>query len=203
MLLLAEHNLRQVFQVNLMDDAGAWRYYLEIVESLLAPAQKLIAFAVAFKLQRHVLFQCLGGTEIVDHDRMVNDQLSRCQRVNFLRIPAQLLHGIAHGSQIDHRRYAGKILHDDPRRGKRNFRGCRILRIVFGQRKNVLSGNSLAVFVPEQIFQQNFQRIRQAGQIGLLLEGIEPEDLIILTVNSKGRTSIETVLHGTLLCYAD
>ena len=42
---------RQVFQIDLMHDAGVRRHDLEIAERFLAPAQEDVAFAVALKFQ--------------------------------------------------------------------------------------------------------------------------------------------------------
>ena len=50
-------HLREVFQVHLVADAGARRHDAEIVEGVLAPAQELVALAVALELDVHVLLQ--------------------------------------------------------------------------------------------------------------------------------------------------
>ena len=53
--LLGPHGLGQVFQVDLMADAGAGRHDLEIVEGAAAPAQELVALLVALVLELDVL----------------------------------------------------------------------------------------------------------------------------------------------------
>ncbi|CAI8335753.1 MAG: Uncharacterised protein [Hyphomonas sp. TMED17] len=45
---------------------------------------------------------------------MVDDEVDGDLRVNCLGICAQFLGGVAHGCQIDNRRDAGKVLHQDP-----------------------------------------------------------------------------------------
>ena len=51
------HRLRQIFQVDLVADAGAGRHHAEIVERRLAPAQERVALAVALELDVDVLLQ--------------------------------------------------------------------------------------------------------------------------------------------------
>ncbi len=53
----AEHDLREVFEVDLVHDAGAGRHDAEVLERLLAPAQELVALAVALVLALHVVHE--------------------------------------------------------------------------------------------------------------------------------------------------
>ena len=53
--LVGPHRLAEIFEIDLVADAGARRHDAEPIEALLAPAQKRIALAVAFIFQRHVL----------------------------------------------------------------------------------------------------------------------------------------------------
>jgi hypothetical protein len=53
----------QVLDVDLVDDAGARRDDLEVVERRLAPAQELVALAVALVLELDVLRERLVGAE--------------------------------------------------------------------------------------------------------------------------------------------
>ena len=46
-LLFAEDNARQVFEIDLMDDAGVGGNDAEVVEGRLGPPQKRVAFLVA------------------------------------------------------------------------------------------------------------------------------------------------------------
>ena len=49
-VLAEEHDLGQVFEIHLVDDAGAGRHDAEVVERLLAPAEEFVALAVAREL---------------------------------------------------------------------------------------------------------------------------------------------------------
>ena len=63
---LVPHNLCKVFQINLMTDAGARRYYSEIVERTLTPFQEFIAFVVALHFYSHVLFEGIFTAKLVN-----------------------------------------------------------------------------------------------------------------------------------------
>ncbi len=75
--ILLLHHLRQIFQVDLVHDAGGRRHDAEIVERLLAPTQKFVALAVALELARGVHLQRLTQTVVVNLHRMVDDQIHR------------------------------------------------------------------------------------------------------------------------------
>ncbi|MCY1422557.1 hypothetical protein D9M71_382420 [compost metagenome] len=65
----------QVLEVDLVTDAGAWRHYAEIVERVLAPAQKGIALTIALHFNVDVLGERLVAGIFVDHHRVVDDQV--------------------------------------------------------------------------------------------------------------------------------
>jgi hypothetical protein len=54
LFLIEKDHLREVFKVNLMDDAGGWRNDPEILESSLPPLKKFIAFGIPFELDGFV-----------------------------------------------------------------------------------------------------------------------------------------------------
>ena len=90
------HASGQVFEVDLVHDADAGRDDLEGVECLHAPLHELIAFLVALELQFHVQVECIGRTEVIDHDRVVDHKIDRYQRFNALGIAAHCFCDIAH-----------------------------------------------------------------------------------------------------------
>ena len=75
--LFGPHGAAQVFEVDLVADAGARRYHAEVVEGALAPAQEGVAFAVALHFDIDVLLEGAGAAELVDHHRVVNHQVHR------------------------------------------------------------------------------------------------------------------------------
>ncbi|KAG1259253.1 hypothetical protein G6F65_015351 [Rhizopus arrhizus] len=90
------HAARQVLQVDLVDDAEARRHDAEGVERLHAPLHELVALLVALEFQLHVQVQRILGAEIIDHDRVVNDQVHRHQRRRLLADAAHQ-HQACHG----------------------------------------------------------------------------------------------------------
>ena len=99
--LAGEHGAGEVLDVDLVDDAGAGRDDLEVVEGALAPAQELVALAVALVLDLDVALERLGRAEDVGDDGVVDDHLGRRQRVDLGRVAAEVGHRLAHGGEVD------------------------------------------------------------------------------------------------------
>ena len=116
-----EHDLGQVFEIHLVDDAGARRHDAEVVERLLAPAEELVPLAVAGELHVDVEVERVGRVEVVDLHRVVDHQIDRHERIDLLRIAAEPLHRGAHRGEVDDARHAGEILQHDAGRLERNF----------------------------------------------------------------------------------
>ncbi len=104
-----------------MANAGPRRHHTEIVERALAPAQEGVTFAVALHFDIDVLTERLGCGVAVDHHGVVDHQVHRGQRVDPLWVAAGLGHCRAHGRQVDHRWYAGEVLHQYSRRAVLDF----------------------------------------------------------------------------------
>src|SRR3546814_3610719 len=79
-LPICPDHLREVFQVHLVADAGARRHHAEVVECRLAPAQEGVALTVALELHLHVLLEGVLAGVVIDHHRMVDNQIDRRQR---------------------------------------------------------------------------------------------------------------------------
>ena len=130
-----------------MADAGAGRHHAEILERTLRPFQELVAFLILLVLVLDVLLERERVAEMIDRDRMVDDEIHRNQRIDLLRIAAEMVHGVAHGGEIDHRRHAGEILHQHARRPKRDL-ALRCLGLEpLRDRLDVLFGDGAAVLV--------------------------------------------------------
>jgi hypothetical protein len=107
--------LGEVFEVHLVADAGAGRHDAEIVERALAPLEEHVALHVALVLAVHVHLEGARVAELVDHHRVVDDQVHGVERVDLLRIAAQRLDPVAHRGEVDHGGHAGEILHQHAR----------------------------------------------------------------------------------------
>ncbi len=159
------YDLREVFQIDLMTDAGTGRHDAEIIERRLSPAQEDIAFLVAFEFDVNVLGKCLGIAEGIHHHRMIDDEVDGDQRVDLLRIGAARFHRIAHRRKVDHRRHTGEILHQHPRRPEGDLPiGTAVLQPL-GDRLDVVDGDAAAVLPAQQVFEQDLEREGQPGNI--------------------------------------
>ena len=98
------HRLGEIFEVDLVADAGAGRHDAEIAEGLLAPFQEVVALLVALVFELDVAGEGDRRAEFVDDDGMVDDEVDRHQRVDLLRVAAERGHGVAHRREVDHRR---------------------------------------------------------------------------------------------------
>ncbi len=169
--LAGHHHPRQVLQVDLVHDAGVRRHHLEVVECLLAPAQEAVAFLVALEFDLAVEIERIGLAEHVHLHRMVDHQFRGDQRIDLLRAPAKLDHRIAHRGQIDHARHAGEVLQHHPRRHECDLGVGLRLGIPLRHRFDVvLADADAAVLVAQQVFQQDLQRVGQAGDVEALGE---------------------------------
>ncbi|KPC57436.1 Uncharacterized protein AC509_4607 [Pseudomonas amygdali pv. morsprunorum] len=154
---LGPHSAAQVFEVHLMANAGAGRHYAEVIESALAPTQERVALTVALHLDVDVLAERFGVAKLVDHHRVVDDQVHRGQRVDALRVTTSLGHGSAHGGQIDHCRHTGEVLHQHAGRAVLNFPVRTALGQPVGNSLEVVASDGLVVLPTQQVFQQHFE----------------------------------------------
>jgi hypothetical protein len=135
-LLHVEHDARQVLDVDLVHDAGVRRHDLEVAERRLAPAQERVALGVAAELDRSVLGERVARA-IASTCTSDRSPAPRRQRVDLVRIAAELDHRLAHRGQVDDRGHAGEVLHDHPARRERDLVGRRRFRIPVEQRFDV------------------------------------------------------------------
>ncbi|MNM93463.1 hypothetical protein D3C81_1058370 [compost metagenome] len=147
----------EVFQVDLVADAGARRHHAEVVEGALAPAQEGVALAVALHLDLDVLGEGARTGEAVDHHRVVDHQVDGGERVDPLRIAAGLGHGVAHGGEVDHRRHAGEVLHQHARRAVLDLPFGLAFLEPCGEGRKVVAVDRMVVLPAQEVFQQDFQ----------------------------------------------
>ena len=181
-----------------MDDAGIRRHGLEVLQRFLTPAQEGVAFGVAFKLDLGVQVQRFLAAVVVDHHRVVDDEFDRAQRIHLGRVAAQLLDGVAHGGEVDHAGHAGEVLQDHAGGGEVDVLGRQGFQIGAGEGFDVGLGGVGAVFVAEQVLQQDFVGVGQAGQIELAGQRLQAEVLVIAPADIKRGAGIETIGHGRL-----
>ena len=160
-LLAGPHNLRQIFEIDLMADARARRHHAEIVEGARAPAQEGVTLAVARIFLVDIGLEGARGAKHIHHHRVVDDKIDRRQRIDHAWIAAKDAHGIAHGGHVDHGRNASEVLHQHAGGAEGDF------AIAFSRREPVrhaayiVGGDTAPVLVAQQILQQNLQRERE------------------------------------------
>ena len=115
-ILADEDALGQVLEVDLVNDAGARRHNAEVVERLLAPAEELVALAVALELEFDVQVERRRPAK---WSTCTEWSITRSAGTSGLILPGsppKSLHRAAHRGQVDHARHAGEVLQDDPGR---------------------------------------------------------------------------------------
>ena len=108
-------------EVHLVDDPRPGRHDLEVAEALLAPAEEGVALAVALELELDVADERAARAEDVDLHRVVDHELDRNQRVDLLRVAAEVGHRVAHRGEVDDGRDAGEVLEQDAGRRERDL----------------------------------------------------------------------------------
>ncbi|MNE34588.1 hypothetical protein D3C80_1283160 [compost metagenome] len=128
---------------------------------------------------------------------MVDHQVHGRQRVDPLRVAAGLGHGCAHGGQVDHGRHAGEVLHQYPCRAVLDLAVGTPLFEPVGQRREVAAGDGLAIFPAQQVFQQHFQRHRQALQVAEAEGGVGQAVIVVETIiDRQGLEGFQAIERG-------
>ena len=148
-----------------MADARAGRHHPEVLECLLAPAKERIALAVARHLQRDVLPEGLGRAEMVNHHRMVDDQIDRRERIDAAGIAAKSGHGRAHRGEVHHRRHAGEVLHEHAGRPVGDLPPAAPFVQPVADRADIVDADAAAILEAEQVLQQHLEGERQTGDV--------------------------------------
>ena len=101
---------------------------------------------------------------------MVDHQLRRRQRVDLLRVTAQLGHRLAHRGQVDDARHAGEVLHDHPGRGELDLDARVRVRVPVRDRPDVVGGDVRAVLGAQQVLEQHLEAVgKYLGPLGTAL----------------------------------
>ena len=181
---------RELLDVHLVHDARAGRNDLELIEGALSPAQELIALLVPLILEIDVLRLGIGRPEEVRNDRMVDDELSRVERLDLGEVTAEFGHGVPECGQIDDHGNAGEVLHDDTGRRELDLLARLGGRVPACDRFDRLPGDVGAVFRAQQVLEEHLVR---EGQALRSRNGGYAEDLIRSGTHIEGAAGVETV----------
>ena len=190
-----------MLDVDLVHDAGARGHDLEVVERRLAPAEELVALAIALVLDLDVALEGVLGAEEVGDDGVVDDHLGRRERVDLLGVAAERDDGLAHRGEVDDAWHAREVLHDDASRRELDL-GVGLGRGHPGpERLDLLLGDVLAVLGAEEVLEEHLQAERQLLVAG---HGVESEDLVGLVTDVERVLRPETVhCRHDVLSFAD
>ena len=164
----------QELEVDLVDDPRPRGHDPQVAESGLRPAQQLIALAVAVVLALDIEGERAGRPELVDLDRVIDDEVGRDERIDLGRVAAEVGHRITHDRQVDDRRDAGEVLEEDPGRHERDLRLGRRAGAPRQERLHVLRPDHAAARVAQQVLEQDLDRDREAGEVDPVGHGLEP-----------------------------
>ena len=184
---------REVFQVDLVNDAGIGRHHAEVAERRLAPAQQGVAFLVALEFEQRVDGEGLRRAVLIHLDGVVDDQVDGDERVGEARVAAHGFERVAHGGQIHHAGDAGEILEQHARGHEADF--ARPRARPARHELDVGGLHRAPVLVAQQVLEQHADGIGQAGngaQAGLLEWG-ERVDLVVAIVQAQGGAGGEGV----------
>ena len=154
--------LTEIFEIHLVTNSGARRHDAEILKRGRAPAQEFIALLVALILDLDILLETVRTSEIVDHDRVIDDQIDGDLRVDRIGAGAQILRRIAHRSEVDHRWHASKVLHQDAGGPVSDLVSDLAAIVEPGlERDDIVLCHRRAVFIAQHVFEQHFQGGRE------------------------------------------
>ncbi len=195
--LPAEDDFGDVLEVDLMADPGRGRHHAEVVEGLLAPAQERVALLVPLVVAVRVDVEGARVPERIHLHRVVDDQVDGHQRIDLLRIGAELFHRVAHRGEIDDGGDAGEVLHQDAGRLVGDLLGRLGLRVPARDRLDVLLRDRLAVLEAKGVLEQDLQRVGKAGDVELLLKHVEAIDLVFVPRDVERVLGSKAVLHAS------
>ena len=192
--LRVKYHAREVLEIDLMHDAGVRRHDAEISERVLPPAQELVAFLVALKLDRGVLCERLRRSVLVDLHRMIDDEFGRRQRIDFVGLTTELDDGVPHGREVDDRRHTREVLHHDATGRERDFLTRRRLRIPVRERGDVVGRHVDGVGVTQQVLQQDLQREGQAVDVSVG-HRVQGKNLVVGSADRQGGLRVTDLRH--------
>ena len=193
---------REIFEIDLVADAGAGRHHAEIVERALRPLEEFVAFLVLPVFLVDVLLERLVIAEEGDRHRMIDHQIDRHLRIDLLGVAAEHLHGVAHGREIDHARHAGEVLQQHTPGAERDLALGRFGLQPLGDRLDIVLGDRAPVFVAQQVLQQHLHRERQARNAleAVPFGGGQAVISVSLAAGFKGLAATKTVERSHVGC---
>jgi hypothetical protein len=159
------------------------------------PAQEAVALAVAPVLEVDVRLVRLAGPEQIDLYRVIDDQVDGNKRVHDARVAALAIDGASHRGEIHHRGHAREILHQHAAGHERDVLG---LTGPPRERRHVVGADVSRASTPEQVLEQDLQRVRESLDLtdALVREPPQPRDLDVAVGGGEARSgAVERIGH--------
>jgi hypothetical protein len=194
-VLVGEHDLRQVLEIHLMDDAGSRRDDAEVPERVLSPPQELVALAIALELFLDVDEECGVGAVFIDLNRVIDDEVDGLERIDARGGAAEADDGVAHGGEVDDCGHAGEILQQHSARAERDLLIDGGAHVPSSKRLDVGRFDEPVVFVAQEVLEQNAQRHGQPldGRARKLRGGVQAENRVRRSVHTQRSAGAEGV----------
>ena len=183
-------HVAEELEVDLVDDAGAGRHDAEAAQGGLGPAQQLVALAVALVLALDIEGVGVSAAEAVDLHAVVDDQAGRDQRVHQRRIAPQLVHRVAHGSEVDHGRDAGEVLQQHPTGHEGDLDLAARVRAPVREGGHVVRGGGAGSRAAQHVLEQDLDREGQLRET--VADRIEAVDGGFAVADTKARTGVSS-----------
>ena len=120
-LIILKNDSSEILQIDLMYDTTSGRDDGEVVKSSGSPFQEFKSFVVSIELNLFILFPGIYDSGLINLNTVINDQIYRTKRVDFLRIASQSSHCASHGCQVYNCRDSCEILENDSGRFESYF----------------------------------------------------------------------------------
>ena len=195
---------RQVFEVDLVDDAGAGRDHTEVVKRALRELEQLIALDVPLQLQLDVELERLFGPEVVHLHRMIDDEVAGDDGIDPVGIALHPGHRVPHRGEVHHAGHACKILEDDSRRHERDLASRAACPAPSGQVADVRLRYEAVARVTESVLEQHADGKGKPVEVGNALAGQlgEAKDDGLVVAEADGSAGTEWIAgiggHGRL-----
>ena len=181
-----------------MHDARPRRDHAKALEGLLAPAQELVALAVALELPGHVEQERGVRAELVDLHGVVDHEVDGLLWVDPRGVAAEIGHRVAHRGEVDDRRHPGEVLQQHAGRAERDLLGRLGARLPRAEGADLFGVDGRAVLAAKQVLEQDAQRERQPREVEpeRLGRAIEPVDRVRAAAHREGGACVEGVERG-------
>ena len=147
----------EILEIDLVDDSCVGRDDAEVMQRFLSPAKKSVALLVAAELEIRVDEERCFGSVLIDLDRVVDDEIDWLEGIDKSGVAAESGERITHRGEIDDRGNSGEVLEQYASSAERYFFLGFPLHIPAGEGADVVGLDELAVFVSEQVFEEDLE----------------------------------------------